>query len=89
MGPTLRGHVVLLLAALALAGTPSGVSAQTPTEQRESAILKSRAGQKAEGQYRDPADIHRGSARFGLAKTITSQAPISIPTIRPGPEGQS
>ncbi|MCA0304865.1 MAG: poly-beta-1,6 N-acetyl-D-glucosamine export porin PgaA [Proteobacteria bacterium] len=47
---TLRGQLVLLLSVLALAGAPVVASAQTPTEQREAAILKSRAGQKAEAQ---------------------------------------
>jgi len=47
---TLRGQLVLLLSVLALAGAPVAASAQTPTEQREAAILKSRAGQKAEAQ---------------------------------------
>ena len=50
MEPRLRGGLVLLLSVLALAGAPVGASAQTAAEQREAAILKSRAGQKAEAQ---------------------------------------
>src|SRR5262252_8807759 len=45
-----RGICVLLLAVLALAGASPLARAQTATQQREAAVLKARAGQKAEAQ---------------------------------------
>src|SRR5215475_15445900 len=45
-----RGICVLLLAVLALAGASPQTRAQSATQQRESAVLKARAGQMAEAQ---------------------------------------
>ena len=67
-----RGGWLLLLAALALAGGPADVRAQTATQQREAAVLKARAGQMAEAQAALRALLAAGTDDGLVAMDLTT-----------------